>query len=237
MHFKTLTAVVSIALTLGVQAAPDTFDNAAGVKGLLKRSHSHGMNMDQVSKRAMNLAVKKRDLKRHRRDATRCKHNTTPGTTEASPAPQQPQTTPPSSEPAPEPTPEPQTTPEPAPETTPEPTNPGDKDNVGPSIGDEAQQWLNEHNNARALRGAPALKWSEELANGARNWAKGCVFEHSGGSLGPWGENLAAQTGSMTPAQAVGMWMEEESGYSLAHRHSGKKLYLLSNCAFIDRRI
>jgi len=229
MQLRSLAAVVSIALTLGVQAAPNTFDRAVGLKDAFKRSYSHGVDMSQVYKRATNLVARKRELNHHRRIGKRCtKPKTTsstpvpvtvedPVTVEAIPTPQQPQATPSSSEPAPSPTP------------TPEPTNDnsnnnnngsgsndnnnnnnGNNNNAGNTAPDDlAQQWLDRHNAARAAHGAPALTWSNDLANAALSWASGCKFKHSGGTLGRFGENLAAQTGSMSPAQAVQMWMDE----------------------------
>jgi len=52
------------------------------------------------------------------------------------------------------------------------------------------------------------------LASKAQQWANGCVFQHSGGSLGPFGENLAAGTGSSYGiSAAVGSWTAEVSQY------------------------
>jgi len=236
MQLKALAALISVALTVGVQAAPNAFDRAAGMKDLLKRSYSHGMDMGQVSKRAMALVAKKRESNHHRRVGKRCTvPKTTPSTPappvsiESVPTPEQPQTTPetPETPEIPE-TPEPTPTPTPEPEPSPEPTkdngntDTGNNNNNGGSGSNNesggtaldaiAQQWLDEHNAARAQHGAAPMTWSSELASAAQRWGSGCVFKHSGGSLGPFGENLAAQTGSMTPAQAVGMWMEEVGG-------------------------
>jgi hypothetical protein len=80
----------------------------------------------------------------------------------------------------------------------------------------------------RAQHGAAPLTWSDELASKAQQWANGCVFEHSGGTLGPFGgtiswclvpvyfnqsrfaENLAAGTGSSYDiAAAVKSWTDE----------------------------
>ncbi|GAA6007407.1 hypothetical protein JCM11491_004152 [Sporobolomyces phaffii] len=54
---------------------------------------------------------------------------------------------------------------------------------------------LNEHNRFRALHGASALTWSQPLADAAYKWGSRCVFEHSKGAVGPYGENLAATAG------------------------------------------
>jgi len=218
MQLKSLAAVVSIALALGkVHAAPNGFDRAVGLKDIFKRSYSHGVDMGEVSKRGLSLVARKRELNNHRR-IKRC--TTKPVTVEANPAPQQPQNTPSSSS----------SDPPPAPSPTPEPTDNTDNnngsggndnnssssssDNNGSTTPDDlAQQWLDAHNTARANHGASPLTWSDELASDALRWASGCVFKHSGGTLGRFGENLAAQTGSMTPAQAVQMWMDEVGDY------------------------
>jgi len=231
MHLKSLLAVVSIALSLGVQAAPNnSFDRGAGLKDLLKRSYSPGVDMSQISKRAMALVTKKRALlNRHRRASGPSKRCTVrpPQTIQDSPVPQLSQTS--SSY-----------TPDPSPAPAPEPTkdnnnttnnNNNNNSNNGSSNGssnngninvgsgstapnDLAQQWLDAHNSARNNHGASPLAWSDDLANAAKSWASGCKFKHSGGSLGPYGENLAAQTGGLTPAQAVQMWMDEVGDYN-----------------------
>jgi len=226
MQLKALAAVVSIAFTLGVQAAPNAFDRAAGVKDL-KRSYSHGMDMSRISKRAMALVAKRQGATPNHRVRKRC---TMPKTTPSTPTPEQPQTTPstPTSQ-------QPQNTPtEPASSPAPEPTNndtgsgsnnnnnnnnngsgnSSNNNNSTSTVLDEvSQQWLDQHNTARAAHGAAPLTWDSTLANAASKWGNGCVFQHSGGTLGQFGENLAAQTGSLSPADAVQMWMNEASQY------------------------
>ncbi|KAI9462513.1 CAP domain-containing protein [Lactarius psammicola] len=74
--------------------------------------------------------------------------------------------------------------------------------------------YLSAHNNVRAQHGADPLTWSDELSAKAQQWADGCQFKHSGGSLGPFGENLAAGTGDgYTIATAVKDWTDEVSEY------------------------
>lgn len=240
MQLKALTAIVSIAFTLGVQAAPNAFDRAAGVKDVLKRSH-HGMDISQLSKRAMALVAKKRDSNHHRRAGKHCiKPNTTPSTpalaptpesNEATPTPQQPQTTP--------------NTPEPVSSPAPEPTKDNNdiindpttrlKNNVAvgtdnTALDSESQSWLDEHNTARANHGAAALTWSTDLANVARDWASKCVWEHGQGDVPPslpgWiGQNLAAGTGDgFGPGDSVSMWMNETGRYSLVDSRRVKKI-------------
>ena len=202
MQLTSLAALVSLALTLGVQAVPNNFDNAVGLKDTLKRSYSHGIDMGALSKRGRNLAARKRGINHHHIGKRCVKPKTGPVIIEASPTPQQPETT---------------STPEPAPSSSspPEPTptpanNNNNNNNPGGSAPDaDAQQWLDAHNTARANHGAPPLTWSTDLADAAQRWGSGCNFVHSGGTLGDFGENLAAQTGSMTPAEATQMWMDE----------------------------
>jgi hypothetical protein len=58
------------------------------------------------------------------------------------------------------------------------------------------------------------LTWSDDAASKAQQWANNCKFVHSGGSLGPFGENLAAGTGdSYDIAAAIKSWTDEVSQY------------------------
>ncbi|GAA5866246.1 hypothetical protein JCM1840_004054 [Sporobolomyces johnsonii] len=74
---------------------------------------------------------------------------------------------------------------------------------------------LNEHNRFRALHNASALVWSQTLADAAAKWAANCVFEHSQGAVGPYGENLAATAGYTTTIVngACQPWEAEASEY------------------------
>lgn len=73
----------------------------------------------------------------------------------------------------------------------------------------------------RGAHGAQALSWSGELADAAQRWADNCVFEHSGGSLGPFGENLAAGTGAYGPADAVAGWASEGEKFDRSNPEAG----------------
>ncbi|KAJ3790242.1 PR-1-like protein [Lentinula aff. detonsa] len=78
----------------------------------------------------------------------------------------------------------------------------------------DVQEYLSAHNTVRAQHGASALTWSNDAATKAQQWADNCVFQHSGGTLGPFGENLAAGTGSgYGIAQAIDSWSSEASQY------------------------
>ncbi|KAJ6575632.1 CAP domain-containing protein [Mycena vulgaris] len=81
------------------------------------------------------------------------------------------------------------------------------------SAADE-QAYLKGHNSIRAQHGAKPLTWSDNAAAKAQQWANGCVFKHSGGTLGPFGENLAAGTGDFSIAAAVKAWTDEVSEYN-----------------------
>jgi uncharacterized protein YkwD len=76
---------------------------------------------------------------------------------------------------------------------------------------EDVQEYLDYHNTVRAQHGASALTWNNTLAAAAQVWANKCVFEHSGGTLGPYGENLAAGTGNYTIDNAITSWTNEVS--------------------------
>ncbi|KAI0322086.1 CAP domain-containing protein, partial [Amylostereum chailletii] len=80
------------------------------------------------------------------------------------------------------------------------------------SAADEAA-YLAAHNTFRALHGANPLSWSDNLASKAQEWANNCVFQHSGGSLGAFGENLSAGTGDFGIAPAIKLWTDESTEY------------------------
>jgi len=80
--------------------------------------------------------------------------------------------------------------------------------------GGDITSYLLFHNNVRAQHGAQPLTWNANLASKAQEWANGCVFEHSGGSLGAFGENLAAGTGNAYGIQeAIESWTNESKDY------------------------
>ncbi|GJE86048.1 PR-1-like protein [Phanerochaete sordida] len=100
------------------------------------------------------------------------------------------------------------------PKTTSTPAPPSTQSSSGSTSSSDIDQYLSAHNTIRAQHGASALTWSDELASKAQQWANGCVFQHSGGSLGPFGENLAAGTGSSYDiTAAVKSWTDEVSEY------------------------
>jgi pathogenesis-related protein 1 len=69
----------------------------------------------------------------------------------------------------------------------------------------DISEYLWAHNSIRAQYNAPMLTWSDDLAAAAQSWADGCNFEHSDGALSdePYGENIAAATGSFGIISAV----------------------------------
>ncbi|QRV90690.1 cysteine-rich Secretory family protein [Ceratobasidium sp. AG-Ba] len=121
--------------------------------------------------------------------------------------------TPSSQEPIPIPTPSPKpSTSKPAP--APAPTSAPAQPEPAPSSSTDIAAYLDPHNAARAAHGASPLTWSDELASAAQKWANGCVFQHSGGKVGPYGENLAAGSGDYSPGSGVQAWVNEAPEYS-----------------------
>jgi uncharacterized protein YkwD len=82
---------------------------------------------------------------------------------------------------------------------------------LAPSPADQ-KAYLDAHNGVRAKHDAVPLVWDNTLSEKAASWAHRCVFKHSGGTLGPYGENLAAGT-RVGAAKAVDMWNGEESAW------------------------
>ncbi|KAJ7915712.1 PR-1-like protein [Mycena leptocephala] len=78
----------------------------------------------------------------------------------------------------------------------------------------DAELYLNIQNLERSKHDAPSLVWNQTLANAAQHWANGCIFKHSGGTLGPFGENLAAGTGAYSISSAIQAWIQESVNYT-----------------------
>ncbi|PRQ70202.1 CAP domain-containing protein [Rhodotorula toruloides] len=80
---------------------------------------------------------------------------------------------------------------------------------------------LDEHNRFRALHGAAPLTWSQTQADAAASWASHCVFQHSQGAVGKYGENLAANAGQGTGVAAalagIQLWEDEAPDYDPAN--------------------
>lgn len=81
----------------------------------------------------------------------------------------------------------------------------------------DSNAYLDGHNSNRTIHGANAVTWNQTLADAAQTWANKCVFQHSGGSLGPWGENLAAGTGDYPIASGILAWTNEVTEYDPAN--------------------
>ncbi|KAJ7814045.1 CAP domain-containing protein, partial [Mycena leptocephala] len=73
----------------------------------------------------------------------------------------------------------------------------------------DVQLYLEIHNVERSEHGAFALVWNDTLADVAQTWAGKCTNKHSGGTLGPFGEYLAAGTGQFNISDALGLWDNE----------------------------
>ncbi|EJD04155.1 PR-1-like protein [Fomitiporia mediterranea MF3/22] len=97
--------------------------------------------------------------------------------------------------------------------SAPTPTSSGGGSGSGTSNQD-IQAYLNAHNNIRSQHGASPLSWNDTLAVAAQKWANGCVFQHSGGKVGPFGENLAAGSGDYGITSAITSWTNEASQYN-----------------------
>ncbi|KAK4563508.1 hypothetical protein RGQ29_005857 [Quercus rubra] len=76
------------------------------------------------------------------------------------------------------------------------------------------QDYLNDHNVARAQVGVPNITWDSTVATCAQNYANSrigdCNLVHSNGS---YGENLAKGSGSFTGTAAVNLWVAEKNCY------------------------
>ena len=79
---------------------------------------------------------------------------------------------------------------------------------------DSIQDYLSVHNAARAEVGVPPLKWDENVAAYAQNYANqrigDCNLVHSGG---PYGENIAWGSTDLSGTDAVNMWVSEKPNY------------------------
>jgi len=80
---------------------------------------------------------------------------------------------------------------------------------------------LASHNSERALMGVPALRWNEELADGAQAWADHLSatgrFEHSPNVPGKplEGENIWGGTpGAFRPEDMIGLWLKEKAYFT-----------------------
>ncbi|TFL07388.1 PR-1-like protein [Pterulicium gracile] len=74
-------------------------------------------------------------------------------------------------------------------------------------------EYLAGHNDVRPRHNAVPLQWSNTLAEAAQKWADRCQFQHSGGAVGPYGENLYAATGGSPPRAATDGWYSEVKDY------------------------
>lgn len=77
--------------------------------------------------------------------------------------------------------------------------------------------WVDLTNAKRGLHGACPLTWSQDMADGMKDWVDGLTtgMVHSDSyhlppPQGPAGENLAQSSGRITPETSVSMWYNEE---------------------------
>jgi hypothetical protein len=90
-----------------------------------------------------------------------------------------------------------------------------DSSNGDEPEGADLDRILDAHNKYRKKHCAPALDWSDDLAETAQKWAdklakRNCAFEHSESK---YGENLAAGT-TMGPDRAAEIWYEEKQHHN-----------------------
>jgi len=74
----------------------------------------------------------------------------------------------------------------------------------------EALEWLQTHNNYRALHGVPAVTWSDTVAASAQDYADTCPQGHSGSQ---YGENLAWASYDPGRPDVAKWWYDEETLY------------------------
>ena len=79
----------------------------------------------------------------------------------------------------------------------------------------DLSEYLWAHNVIRAEYSAAPLIWSDDLAAGAQQWADACNFRHTDGVLSetPYGENIAAATGTFDVTSAVKSFMEGQGEF------------------------
>ncbi|KAF8912841.1 CAP domain-containing protein [Gymnopilus junonius] len=187
----TTSASVAIITTTSVPHAPSSSTSSVVKKttlGLLASSRHTTSAVAQVQTSSVNKPAQSPVA------TTKTAQNTPP------PAPK---TSAPHNTPAPSPSPSPASAPAPA------------SGNDGTTSNADIQAYLAGHNTIRAQHGASPLTWNDNLASKAQQWANNCKFVHSGGSLGPFGENLAAGTGSdYGIATAIKSWTDEVSQYN-----------------------
>ncbi|KAI4299226.1 hypothetical protein L6164_032706 [Bauhinia variegata] len=82
---------------------------------------------------------------------------------------------------------------------------------------DSKEDFLRAHNAARAQVGVPPMKWDDQVAAFAQNYANqrrgDCKLVHSGGG-GRYAENLAWGSGNLSGTAAAKMWVDEKAYYS-----------------------
>nr|QNH72468.1 toxin candidate TRINITY_DN24577_c0_g1_i1 [Pachycerianthus borealis] len=86
----------------------------------------------------------------------------------------------------------------------------------------DAVEALERHNELRKQHNAPALKWSDSLAQEAREWANHMAstkkFAHASAAVrNNHGENLAWLSSSRPAYQSTDMWYTEIRDYDFAH--------------------
>ncbi|KAI1787007.1 CAP domain-containing protein [Ganoderma leucocontextum] len=78
----------------------------------------------------------------------------------------------------------------------------------------DIKAYLHAHNKFRGYHSAHPLKWNSTLAAAAQKEVNRCIFKHSGGAFGPYGENLAAGTGNFKIEDGIRGWTNELRHYN-----------------------
>lgn len=79
---------------------------------------------------------------------------------------------------------------------------------VAPQV--DPQVYLDAHNDVRRRARVSDLEWSNDLQGKAQAYANQCQLKHSDGSIGPFGENLAAATGTFGARRAVALFVKDK---------------------------
>jgi len=86
-------------------------------------------------------------------------------------------------------------------------------------VNSDISAFLTTHNDVRASFDVSPLEWSTSLASKAQEWANGCKFESTGGSLSPerYGENITAGAGHFSVEDATKLFTGDYSDFQAYH--------------------
>jgi uncharacterized protein YkwD len=109
--------------------------------------------------------------------------------------------------------------PTPAPNTpidlAPAPSTPADPAATPPAAApDWKQAIVDRHNLYRAQHCSVDLRWDEEIAATAQEWANRCIWDHD--STSPYGENIAYRASNESALSPIDSWYGEVANYDFA---------------------